>query len=390
MVNCSAGPRNACRRTIHCSAGPVHAGSTVDTSTVESSSGPRVSSPRPKIPRRTTRAVESAVHYGRAASDERRAIKDHRTTAPSRPPSASPVAPSPAPVRKDADTNPESKADRQSTPENPRRRIVVEAGIRWERRSIDRPGVIHRNVDHRRIGWRNRNRAAIGGHHLLRRAAQLTCGLCLLAHRLHCIHHVLWLIVVGIAQVGRPLNVLVQLREHGRKRRKRLHARVPVLVFRTGSNLFRGGAALCLPPAICLHHLSRISCGCKNLRQQRVGIERDWRYQLVQLLSRQGLSLRYWLTVIRYRWTGRCGIWRHWHGLRKRVTLHHRNHDHQRAKHDCQPLPSQLSDSLSSSSGVLTRLKNAVQHLFQPSGFSCTYVEFHKSHSSNACTFPTR
>jgi hypothetical protein len=58
------------------------------------------------------------------------------------------------------------------------------------------------------------------------------------------------------------------------------------LGFRTGGNLFRGGVALGLPPAICFHHLAGIGCGGKNLRHQRVGIERDWRYQLVQLLGR--------------------------------------------------------------------------------------------------------
>jgi hypothetical protein len=103
------------------------------------------------------------------------------------------------------------------------------------------------------------------------------------------------------------------------------------------------------------------------------------------------LYLRHLLAVIRSRRGGLFLVGR-WRGLCKRFALPQRNHDHQYAEYDCQPLPSHLSNSLLRDDDGPPGLKNVVQDLSQPSGTSRTFIKFHKSHFSNAThasgTFP--
>jgi hypothetical protein len=113
----------------------------------------------------------------------------------------------------------------------------------------------------------------------------------LLSHGLDRIHYILRLIVVGVAEVGRPLEVLVHLGEHGWERGERFYAGIPGTGVGSSSNLLGGGVALGLPPAIGFDDLGWISRGCKNLRYQRVRIKSNWSYQLVQLIGRQRLRL---------------------------------------------------------------------------------------------------
>ena len=109
-----------------------------------------------------------------------------------------------------------------------------------------------------------------------------------LAQHLDGLHHVLRLVVVGVAEVGGPLQVVVQHVENVGECGERLDARVPVgLRLGAGGNLIGRTVALrahLFEPLVGDGHLRRIRGGGENLRQQRVGIERDGRQKLFQIL----------------------------------------------------------------------------------------------------------
>ena len=92
---------------------------------------------------------------------------------------------------------------------------------------------------------------------------------------------------------------------------QRLDARVPVgLRLGAGRNLIGRTVALrahLIDPLIGDGHLRRIRGGGENLRQQRVGIERDRRQKLFQILRAQGLNGRGGLRGILLLRIGRSG-----------------------------------------------------------------------------------
>ena len=118
-----------------------------------------------------------------------------------------------------------------------------------------------------------------------------------LAHHLHRLQDVLRLVVVGVAQIRGPAHVPVHLCQHLGKCRQRLHARIPVLGLGSGCNLFRRRVALRLPPTVGIRHLGRVSGRSQHLGDQRVRIECDRSYQLLQLLSTERLHLGLWLAI---------------------------------------------------------------------------------------------
>ncbi len=187
-VHCSAGPCSAAveasagsaRAAVEASAGSARAAA-VEASTAVESPGPCVSSARSKTTPWAARTAESTVNHSPAAGEVSAAVKEDAVT----PPSHSPVAPSPSKATPQADPDPDSKADPQAAEDNSRRRIVVIARKWRERSAPNRPWVVDRNIDHRRVSGRDHNLAAVVFHRLLRRAAQLTGSLRLLAHRLH-------------------------------------------------------------------------------------------------------------------------------------------------------------------------------------------------------------
>ena len=104
-------------------AGNARAAVKASNRTVDSYAGPRVRSARCKAGPRSARTVESTVDHGHAVGKVSTAVKQDRVATPSH----SPVTPSPAPVRKSRNADANSEADRQSAPDNPRRRSPVKA-----------------------------------------------------------------------------------------------------------------------------------------------------------------------------------------------------------------------------------------------------------------------
>jgi hypothetical protein len=85
---------------------------------------------------------------------------------------------------------------------------------------------------------------------LLRRALKIARFLGSLAHHLHGIHYILLLVVIGIAEGGRPGEVLVHISKHGRKCGKRFDAGVPGLLVHRLAKIFTLQVRMRLHPSV--------------------------------------------------------------------------------------------------------------------------------------------
>src|SRR5580698_9919761 len=250
-----------------------------------------------KLHRWAAGSHKAAIDHSRAARDVSRSVIDDRAVMPAH----APAMPSPAPRCPGTNRNPIAKTDPETeahADKQSRGRRVVISGPGYNCRSIDHPRVVDRHIHNFWIGWRNRNIAAIVAHRQLRRTLQLAGLLGTLAHLLHGIHHVLRLVVIGIPQIGRPLQVTIHLRKYRREGRQRLHARIPLLGVRSVGNLVSRGIPLRLAPAIGFHNLGWIRGCSKNLRHERVRVKCNGGYELINLICRQGLRLLLLLSLL--------------------------------------------------------------------------------------------
>src|SRR5882757_2466032 len=143
-------------------------------------------------------------------------------------PVVTPVAPAPPEPAEEADT--EACAEEEVRSAIPNSRIGIPARPGDERQAVHEPWIIGGYIDD--IGSRglNDDRGTLSGYILLRRGAQVAGLFRFLAHHLDGVRHVLLLVVIRIAQGGRPGEVLVHVAEHGGKRGQGLDAGVPRLL----------------------------------------------------------------------------------------------------------------------------------------------------------------
>ena len=113
-------------------------------------------------------------------------------------PIESPMTPTPSKTCKEADS--EADAEGEIWTAEPDSGIWVPTRPCHDRSSVNQPRIIRRNVNDIGASGLNVNRRALRLHRLLRRGLQIARCLRLLAHHLNGIHHVLLLIVVGVAQ----------------------------------------------------------------------------------------------------------------------------------------------------------------------------------------------
>ena len=174
-----------------------------------------------------------------------------------------------------------------------RRRVIRWRIGRIGPRAIGPGRIVVGHVDRLRIGRFDHDRAAAAGrlrrHRLLRRALEVAGGRGLGAQALHGIGHVLLLRDHRVADLLGPVELVVHHLEDLRKRRQRLDADVPVLVLDRGHRRIALEIGIGLRPARRLDDFERIARGHQRLRQQGIGIQRDRRQHLVELLGRVGL-----------------------------------------------------------------------------------------------------
>ena len=131
------------------------------------------------------------------------------------------------------------------------------------------------------------------GNSLLRVRGQLTGLLRFLAQSLDGVHNFRLLGKKRVAEISGPGDVGIELLYDVGKDHQSLHAGVPILLLRS---LRKGGAGetgIVLQPLVGLNHFQRISGRYHDLGKQRIGIQRNRRHQIFQLLCIEGLIRRW-------------------------------------------------------------------------------------------------
>ena len=172
-----------------------------------------------------------------------------------------------------------------------------ETGIGLDGLAVDVPGVIRGHGDHLWIDRGQLNVALVVADRFLWSVLEGSGVLSALAEDLHSSQHVLRLVVVGVAEVGGPLQVLVQHGQHLGKRGEGLDARVPRLGVDGISNLVGVDIGLGLKPMVGADDLGWIGGGDEELGHQRIRIKGDGSDQLLKLFRGKGLGRRLWLLV---------------------------------------------------------------------------------------------
>jgi hypothetical protein len=174
---------------------------------------------------------------------------------------------------------------------------VVNRWIRINGRAIDDRRTVGRHVDHfgvRRL--HDDDRLLLDD---LRLDLLLLVGfegalvLGFLPHPLNGVHDVALLCEEGVAEIGRPLNVIRKPLDHFGNRRHRLDRRVPGLLrHRIGQRLVFQILVL-RHPLLQLDDLERVGGSNERLSQQRVRVERDRRDERIELIRGEFHSFRF-------------------------------------------------------------------------------------------------
>ena len=212
----------------------------------------------------------------------RRVVDEHHVCAPVK------AAQTPSPRTKcrgngDAEAKADSGAHNDSRP----------------RRKKNHQRIVGRHTDECRIHRQNlKVRAAAYDDSIV--APQIAKIFCLLPHSLYRVHHVLMLREKSIAQIPGPFHIRSHHLQDRWERKQRQHAWVPrQMVLGNGlGELVPGQIVMFIRPLGSVGDLVGKSCGGKELRQKRVGIQRDPRDQPIQLFWRIGRR------SLGRRWTG--------------------------------------------------------------------------------------
>jgi hypothetical protein len=210
-------------------------------------------------------------------------------------------APSEAPSPAEAEERPEREAKTERNvraAESPPR---IETGPQAYWISVYVGRVISGHIHHIRVSRLDIYIRPFFVHALLRRAAQIARVVSLVTHVLDRLRHVIWLVLIGLAQLRGPRQIPVQVRQHRGKLHQSLHARIPILLFRLLGQIFSLQLRVVPHHPVRLNNLRWIRRRGQYLRHKCIGIQRNRGYQLIQLLWRQ----RRELPLIRPRWRRR-------------------------------------------------------------------------------------
>jgi len=155
------------------------------------------------------------------------------------------------------------------------------------------------------------------GHHDLRIRSEIAVAVRYLALPLHRVHYFRLLREERITQFTSPGWIAGHHVQNVRKRQKSLHAGIPRQLIGAYSSRQRiaGEVVVLIGPTRRLGNLIRISRGGHNLREQRVGVERDAGNQAIQL--GRGKVRRSLLGV----WRRLLRVWRRLLGVRRGLRI---------------------------------------------------------------------
>ena len=192
---------------------------------------------------------------------------------------------------RDADSNAPHDARSDSLPPGrgaiDRRRYPEPRRSRWPQPcAVDDDRVVVRHKHHLGPRRLDHDVALLDHDALLVVGLQVACRLRLGAQPLDSVHHGLGVAQKGVAELLRPLELVIHHRQHGRKLRERSDARLPALRLDRSPQGLAFQTRVALHEAGGLHHLERVGRRRQHLRQQRVGVQGHRRKQLIELLLR--------------------------------------------------------------------------------------------------------
>ncbi len=142
--------------------------------------------------------------------------------------------PSPA----EAEERPEREANAERNARAAESPPRIEPGPQAYRISVHIRRVVSGHIHHIRISRLDVYIRPVLVHALLRRTPQIARVISLVTHVLDRLHHVILLVLIGLAKLRGPRQIPIQVREHRGKLYQGLHAGVPILLFRFLGQIF--------------------------------------------------------------------------------------------------------------------------------------------------------
>src|SRR6266851_3194536 len=212
---------------------------------------PRTSAVRSSSVERVAMVEVAVVEV--VAIDDRPAVGDVGVVVVDHPmamPVRSPMMPAPpiSPVEADS----EADCVRWVQPAIPDSGILVPSRPRLYAISINQPWIIFRDVDDVGAGRLDDDGRVLGRYGLLLRILKIARFLRALAPHLYGIHHVLFLVVVSVAERRRPGEVFVHVAQDGWECSERLDARVPRLLVHSLSQGLALQIRMRVHPLVCV------------------------------------------------------------------------------------------------------------------------------------------
>src|SRR5882724_4308168 len=191
----------------------------------------------------------------------------------------------PAPTITSVVANAEADSERKVRAAIPYSRIRILPRPRHYRVPVNNPRIVRGDVNDLGTSSLDDDVRVLRRYGLLLRSQKIARFLRTLAHHLYGVHHVLFLVVVSVAERRRPGEVFVHVAQDGWKCSERLDARVPRLLVHSLSQSLALQIRMRVHPLVCLDDLLGKRRRSKDLGDKRIWIQRNRRYQLLQLLG---------------------------------------------------------------------------------------------------------
>src|SRR6266481_1047364 len=189
----------------------------------------------------------------------------------------------PAPPICSVEANSDADSVRWVQPVIPDSGILVPSRPRLYAISINQPWIIFGDVDDVGASRLDDDVRVLRRYGLLLRILEFARFLRALAHHLYGIHHVSFLVVIGVAERRGPREVFVHVAQDGWECSECFDARVPRLLVHRLSQGVALQVRMRLHPLVCLDDMLGKRRRRQYLRHKRIRIQRNRRYQLLQL-----------------------------------------------------------------------------------------------------------
>src|SRR6266478_5957361 len=191
----------------------------------------------------------------------------------------------PAPTITSVVANAEADSERKVRAAIPYSRIRIPPRPLLDGTSVNQPWIIFGDVDDVGAGRLDDDGRVLGRYGLLLRILKIARFLRPAAHHLNGVHHVLFLVVVSVAERRGPREVFVHVAQDGWECSERLDARVPRLLVYSLSQGVALQIRMRVHPLVCLDDTLGKRRRRQDLRHKRIRIQCNRRYQLLQLLE---------------------------------------------------------------------------------------------------------